>query len=149
MKIQTIPAAAMALLVGATLAFAAATKDDAVAMVKNAVDVIKTQGPERAYAEFNNGGPYSKGELYVMVRTLDGVVLAHATNPKLVGKNLIDQQDVDGKYFSRDLGELGRKQASFWYDFKFVNPETKKIQTKDMYCESLNQTIVCTGVYRP
>ncbi len=149
MQFRTIPVAAMTLLVGATLAFAASTKEDAVAMVKNAVNVIKTQGPEKAYAEFNNGGQYAKGELYVMVRTLDGVVLAHATNPKLVGKNLIDQHDVDGKYFSRDLGELGRKQASFWYDFKFVNPETKKIQTKDMYCESLNQTIVCTGVYRP
>jgi len=71
------------------------------------------------------------------------------TNPKLVGKNSSDQQDVDGKCFSRDLGELGRKQVSFWYDFKFVNPETKKIQTKDMYCESLSQTIVCVGVYRP
>ena len=118
-------------------------------MVKNAVAMIKTAGPDKAYADFNKGGPYVKGELYVMVRTIDGVVLAHATNPKLVGKNMIDQQDVDGKYFSRDLGELGRKQASFWYDFKFVNPETKKIQTKDMYCESLNQTIVCTGVYRP
>ncbi len=149
MQFRIIPVAAMALLIGATLAFAASTKEDAVAMVKNAVNLIKTQGPEKAYAEFNNGGQYAKGELYVMVRTLDGLVLAHATNPKLVGKNLIDEQDVDGKYFSRDLGELGRKQASFWYDFKFVNPESKKIQTKDMYCESLNQTIVCTGVYRP
>jgi len=125
MKSRTIPADVMILLAGATFAFAAATKDDAMAMVKNAVAVIKAEGAETAYADFNNGGQYSKGELYVMVRTLDGVVLAHATNPKLVGKNLSDQQDVDGKYFSRDLGELGRKQASFWYDFKFVDPETK------------------------
>jgi len=148
MKIRTIPAAVMLLLSGATLAFAAATKDDAMAMVKNAVAVIKAEGPEKAYADFDNDGQYSKGELYVMVRTFDGVVLARATNPKLVGKTLSDQQDVDGKYFLLDLGDLGRKQASFWYDFKFVNPETKKIQTKGMYCESLNQTIVCVGVYR-
>jgi hypothetical protein len=148
-KIRTILAAVMILLAGATLAFAAATKDDAMAMVKNTVAAIKAEGPGKAYADFNNGGQYSKGELYVMVRTLDGVVLAHVTNPKLVGKNSSDQQDVDGKCFSRDLGELGRKQVSFWYDFKFVNPETKKIQTKDMYCESLSQTIVCVGVYRP
>jgi cytochrome c len=149
MPIRTIAAVAIALLAGTTLAFAApATKDGAVAMVKNAVATIKAEGPEKAYAEFNKGGQYVDGELYVLVRTLDGVVLAHATNPKLVGKNLIDEQDVDGKYFSKDLGELGKKQASFWYDFKFVNPVTKKIQVKDLYCESLNQTIVCTGVYR-
>lgn len=148
MPIRTIAAVAIVLLAGITLALAA-SKDDAVTMVKKAVAAIKADGTEKAYAEFNKGGQYVDGELYVLVRTLDGVVLAHATNPKLVGKNLIDEQDVDGKYFSKDLGELGKKQASFWYDFKFVNPVTKKIQVKDLYCESLNQTIVCTGVYRP
>ena len=65
----------MILLVGGTLAFAAMTKEDAVAMVKNAVSVIKTEGPEKAYADFNKGEPYAKGELYVMVRTRDGVCL--------------------------------------------------------------------------
>ena len=50
---------------------------------------------------------------------------------------------------ARDLSEHGKKEASFWYDFKFVNPATKKIQVKDQYCESLNQTVVCAGVYRP
>jgi hypothetical protein len=30
-----------------------------------------------------------------------------------------------------------------------VNPATKKIQVKDQFCESLNQTVVCAGVYRP
>jgi hypothetical protein len=30
-----------------------------------------------------------------------------------------------------------------------VNPATKKIQVKDQYCESLNETVVCAGVYRP
>jgi cytochrome c len=46
------------------------------------------------------------------------------------------------------MGNLGRKEASFWYEFKFVNPATKKIQPKQMYCESLSQTIVCAGVYK-
>ncbi len=84
-----------------------------------------------------------------MSQGFDGVTLAHATNSKLVGKNMIEAQDVDGKYFARDLSEHGKKEASFWYDFKFVNPATEKIQVKDQYCESLNQTVVCAGVYRP
>jgi signal transduction histidine kinase len=148
MRFRTIAAVAITLLAGATLA-SAATKDDAVAMVKKAVALIKADGPDKAYAEFNKGGQFVDGELYVVVQRFDGTVLAQAANNKLVGKNLIDAQDVDGKYFSKGLVENGRNNASFWYDFKFVNPATKKIQMKDMYCESLGETVVCTGVYRP
>jgi cytochrome c len=77
------------------------------------------------------------------------VTVAHATIPKLVGKNMMEAQDVDGKFFAKDMTELARKNASFWYDFKFANPETKKIQVRDMYCETIEQTMICTGVYRP
>jgi cytochrome c len=148
MKIRTMIVAAMALLAGTTLALAA-TKDDAVTMVKKAVTLIKAEGPEKGYADINKGGEFLNGELYVVVETFDAKVLAQSANNKMVGKNLIDAQDVDGKYFSRDIGELARKQVSFWYDFKFVNPATKKIQPKDIYCERLNETAVCVGVYRP
>ena len=148
MRIKTVASVTIALLVGTTLAVAGATKDGAVAMVKSAVEAIKVEGPEKAYAEINKGGKFHDGELYVVVQGFDGTTLAHAVNAKLIGKNMIEAQDVDGKYFAKGLVELGRKQASFWYDFKFVNPATKKIQVKDMYCESLKETVVCTGVYR-
>lgn len=89
------------------------------------------------------------GEIYVVVSAFDGVTVAHATIPKLVGKNMMEAQDVDGKFFAKDMTELARKNASFWYDYKFVNPVTKKIQVKDYYCETLSSTRVCAGVYRP
>ena len=150
MRIRTIAAVAIACLGGSTLALAApVTKDDAVAMVKKAVAAIKADGPEKAYAEINKGGQFADGEIYVVVSNFDGVTVAHATNPKLLGKNMTEVQDVDGKYFSKNMTELARKETSFWYDYKFANPATKKIQVKDQYCESLNETVVCAGVYRP
>ena len=139
------------MLAGTALA-SAATKDDAVAMVKKAVAAIKADGKDKAYAAINEpGGKYQDGELYVVVSNFSSVTLAHATNPKLIGKNMTDVQDVDGKYFSKDMTELAQKQASFWYDYKFVNPATKKIQVKDNYCEVLasDSIRVCAGVYRP
>jgi cytochrome c len=149
MRIRTLAAVIFALLVGTTLAFADATKDDAMAIVKKAIAKIKAEGPEKAYVEINKGGEFLNGELYVIVQTFDAKMLVQSANNKMVGKDLIDAQDVDGNYFSRDLGELERKQVSFWYEFKFVNPATKKIQPKDIYCERLDQTVVCVGVYRP
>lgn len=149
MPIRTIAAVAIALLAGTTLALAV-TKDDAVTMVKKAVATIKDQGKDKAYVEISAAGSkFVDGEIYVVVQGFDGVTLAHATNPKLIGRNMIDEQDVDGKFFAKGLVENGQKQASFWYDFKFVNPATKKIQVKDMYCETVTPTVVCAGVYRP
>jgi hypothetical protein len=126
-----------------------ATKDQAVAMVKKAVDFIKQQGADKAYAEIDNkGGQFTDRDLYVVVYGLDGKVLAHGANAKLIGKDLIDAQDVDGKYFVKERVELAQKEASFWQDYKFVNPDSKRIEPKQMYCERLDQTAVCAGVYK-
>jgi len=143
--------AAIAFLIGTALATAGefATKDEAIAMVKKAAATIKEQGAEKAYAEFDaKGGKFTDRDLYVVVYGLDGKVLAHGANQKLVGKDLIDAQDVDGKYFVKERTELARKQASFWQDYKFVNPTTKKIEPKQMYCERVGETAVCAGVYK-
>jgi cytochrome c len=126
-----------------------ATKDEAQAMVKKAVSFVKAQGAEKGYAEISKkGGQFTDRDLYIVVYGLDGKVLAHGANEKLIGKDLIDAQDVDGKYFVKERTELGRKQATFWQDYKFVNPVSKKIEPKQMYCERLDETVVCGGVYK-
>lgn len=126
-----------------------ATKDEAVAMVKKAVAEIQQSGPDKAYAEFDKkGGPFTDRDLYVVVYGLDGKVLAHGSNAKLIGKDMIDAQDVDGKYFVKERTELARKQNEFWQDYKFVNPVTKKVEPKQMYCQRVGETAVCAGVYR-
>ena len=68
MRIRTLVIAAVALLAGTALA-SAATKDDAVAMVKKAVAAIKADG--KTYAVINTpGGQYQNGELYVVISDL-------------------------------------------------------------------------------
>ena len=149
MRMRMIASVAVALLAGTTVALAV-TKDDAIAMVKKTVAAIKADGVEKTYAAINTpGSQYQNGEVYAVVQGFDGTTLAHATNPKLVGKNMMEVQDVDGKYFAKEMATRGQKEASFWVDYKFPNPTTKKIQVKDMYCEALPPTTVCAGVYRP
>ena len=141
--------AVTACLGGSVFAAEWATKDEAQAMVKKAVAFVKAQGAEKGYAEISKkGGQFTDRDLYIVVYGLDGKVLAHGANEKLVGKDLIDAQDVDGKYFVKERVELGRKQATFWQDYKFVNPVSKKIEPKQMYCERLDETVVCGGVYK-
>src|SRR5262245_60980592 len=143
-------AAAMLLMSGAGVtAGEFATKDEAVAMVKKAHAFIKSEGPPKGYAEISNkAGRFTDRDLYVVVYGLDGKVLAHGANEKLVGKDMIDAQDVDGKFFVKERTELARQQAEFWQDYKFVNPTNKKVEPKQMYCVRNDETAVCAGVYR-
>lgn len=134
---------------GAAAAGGAATKEEATAMVKKAVSFIKEQGTEKAYAEISNkAGRFKDRDLYVVVYQLDGKVLAHGANEKFIGKDMSEAQDVDGKLYVKERIELANKQPTFWQDYKFVNPVSKKVEPKQMYCERLENTAVCGGVYK-
>jgi signal transduction histidine kinase len=138
------------------LAFAApaqaesnATKDEAMAMVKKGVAFIRANGKEKGYAEISTkGGKFNDRDLYLVVYGLDGTVHAHGANEKMIGKNLIDLKDVDGKPFVKERVELAQSKGTFWQDYKFTNPVSKKIEPKQMYCEKLDDTAVCGGIYK-
>lgn len=126
-----------------------ATEADATSMVKKGVTFIKANGRDKGYAEITSKtGPFRYQDLYLVVYGLDGTVHAHGANEKMVGKNLIDLKDVDGKAFVRERVELAKAKGTFWQDYKFTNPETKKIEPKTMYCERLEDVIVCGGIYK-
>jgi len=126
-----------------------ATAAEATAMVKKGVAFIKSNGKDKAYAAFDDkAGPFVDRDLYLTVYGMDGTVLAHGANAKMIGKNLIDLKDIDGKPFVKERMELAKTKASFWQDYKFTNPVTKKIEPKSMYCEKLDDTVVCGGIYK-
>jgi cytochrome c len=126
-----------------------ATKDEAVAMVKKGVAFIKKEGKEKGYTEITNKkGQFNDRDLYLVVYGLDGVVRAHGANDKMVAKNLMELKDVDGKPFVKERVEMGKANATFWQDYKFSNPVSKKIEPKQMYCERLEDTVVCGGIYK-
>lgn len=147
---QVILAAAAALLASNALAAGEhASKEEAVAMVKKGVAFIKASGKDKGYAEITSAtSQFKDRDLYLVVYGLDGMVHAHGANAKQVGRNLIDLKDIDGKPFVKERVELGMKNASFWQDYKFTNPVSKKIEPKSMYCERLDETVVCGGIYK-
>ena len=108
-----------------------ATKDDAVATVKKGIAFIKANGKDKGYAEVSNKeGQFIDRDLYLVVYGLDGTVRAHGANGKMVGKNLIDLKDVDGKAFVKERVDLAQSKGTFWQDYKFTNPVSKKIEPK-------------------
>jgi signal transduction histidine kinase len=149
---KTLIAAAVVASLGAVQSFAAeeyGSAAEAQAMVKKARQHMQKVGREQAYADFTGKkAPFVDRDLYVTVTSLSGPSLAHGLNPKMVGMDLSDYKDIDGKLYFRERFELAKAKGTFWQDFKFVDPLTKKVLPKSMYCELDNDVIVCTGIYK-
>lgn len=140
---------ALAFVSGSAIAAEYGTAKEAEALVQKAVAHIKSAGAETAYADFTGKkAGWVDRDLYVLVYDLNGKVLAHGQNPKQVGKELIGFKDADGKEFVKERVELAKSKGKFWQDYKFTDPETKKILPKSTYCEKLDNTAVCVGIYK-
>ena len=138
----------LALAVLPLAASANATKDEASAMVKKGVAFIKSSGKDKGYAEVSNKqGQFIKDDLYLVVYGLDGTVRAHGANEKMVGRDLIDNKDVDGKEFMKERVEMMKKGSTGWQNYKFRNPVSNQIEPKAMYLERSGDLIVGCGVY--
>ena len=121
---------------------------DAVALVKRGLAYLRAQGRDRGFAEIiNKQGQFTQRDLYLVVYGMDGTVYAHGANERLVGRNLLDMRDIDGHLVIRERVELARTRASFWQEYKYTNPISKRIEPKHTYCERLDDLIVCGGVY--
>lgn len=149
LAVTVVMAASAAFACGGAWADDQATKSEAEAMVNKGIAFIKANGKDKGYAEISSKqGQFKDRDLYLVVYGLDGKVWAHGANEKMVGRNLIELKDVDGKEFVKERVELGKAKTSFWQDYKFTNPVTRKVEPKSMYCERLDDTVVCGGVYK-
>jgi cytochrome c len=126
------------------------TAKEAEALVKKGVAFIKSNPREKALKEISsNKDVWVDRELYLVVYAMDGTALAHGTSPKMVGKNMLDLRDADGKEHIKERVETAKTKASFWQDYRTLNRDNKKIEPKSMYCERANELIVCGGIYKP
>jgi signal transduction histidine kinase len=126
------------------------TADEAMAMAKKAIAYLKAHGKDKAFAEINDPrGQFTDRDLYVVVYDLNGKNLAHGQNPRMIGKDLIDIRDGDGKYYMRERIEIAKTKGKGWQDYKFLDPLTKKIEPKSMYVEKVDDVIIGCGIYKP
>jgi hypothetical protein len=122
------------------------TPEEAKAMALKAALFLQQQGPDKAFPVFNDkAGPFHDRDLYVMVYDTTGKNVSHGANTALIGKDLIDLKDTDGKYLIRDLVSV--KDQSF-IDYKWPHPATKKIEPKTTYVVRVGDYLVGVGAYR-
>ncbi len=125
------------------------TPPEAEAMVKKAIQLIKADGRDKAFAEINNTkGKFVDRDLYIFVYDMNGKCVAHGFNAKMIGKDLIEMKDPDGKYFVKERIEICKTKGKGWQDYKFTDPITKQLEPKSAYVERVENLIVGCGVYK-
>ena len=143
----------LALFATAGIAQERGTKEEAKALAEAAAAHVKKVGADKAFKDFSNDkAAWTRKDLYVIAFDLTGNCLAHGANEKLIGKNLIEMKDQNGKYFTRSIIEIAAKSpaGNGWTDYEWVHPQTKKLEPKSTYSIKLAgfDGVVGVGIYR-
>jgi cytochrome c len=120
-----------------------------VSFVDSAVAYAKTNGKEKALAEFSNpNGSFVRGELYIYAYDFNGTTLAHPFNPEKIGVNRMNETDPQGGYFIRNLTAAARNGTGF-VQFSYINPaHNNTAELKLGYVEKVDDTwYLGSGIY--
>ena len=144
-------ATALCLALASTCALAnEPTEKDAIALTERGAALMKAKGKAEMMKKINAKDPeFVQGELYIDMRDLkSGIVLAHPYNPSIVGKDLTDVPDANGKKYRREIIELAAAKGKGWVDYQYKNPTTGKIEPKTTYILLVDDVVLEAGIYK-
>ncbi|PQP01165.1 cache type 2 domain-containing protein [Massilia phosphatilytica] len=145
----TVVATALTLSCAGALA-AEPTEKDAIAMAERGAAMVKTKGKDEVMKRITSKDPeFVQGSLYIDMRDVKtGIVLAHPYNPSIVGKDLTDVPDANGKKYRREIIELAAAKGKGWVDYQYKNPTTGKIEPKTTYILLVDGVVLEAGLYK-
>lgn len=147
----TATVVATALLLSCTSALAAEpTEKDAIAMAERGAAMVKAKGKDEVMKRISAKDPeFVQGSLYIDMRDVKtGIVLAHPYNPSIVGKDLTDVPDANGKKYRREIIELAAAKGKGWVDYQYKNPTSGKIEPKTTYILLVDGVVLEAGLYK-
>ena len=103
-------------------------------IVDDAVNILQHEGKVKAFARFNSSADkFIFLNSYIFVKTLEGMELVNPFSPQMVGENIINKQDANGKYFVKEELEILQNQESCWMDYMWPKPGAEKPSLKMSY----------------
>lgn len=137
-------------LIGAAAIASEPTEKDAVSMTERGAAFVKANGKDELMKHIAAKDPeFCQGALYIGMRDIKtGIMLAHPYNPSIVGKDLTDVPDANGKKYRRDIIELAAAKGKGWVDYQYKNPTTGKIEPKTTYVMKVNDVVLEAGIYK-
>ncbi|MEM7293663.1 MAG: cache domain-containing protein [Pseudomonadota bacterium] len=135
---------------GSSLANLRGSPDEAKALAESAANYLLHAFDRRvALGEMTPPEPrFVDRDLYVFVLDLEGNLLAHGDNPKIVGKNLSKLKDVDGQLIVKNaINTAINKRAGWTPQYRFPDPISKKLGVKQSYVILVEGMVVGVGFF--
>jgi signal transduction histidine kinase len=126
-----------------------------VSLVEDAARLMERKG-EQAFREFaEQDSKWLNDDYYLFVYALDGTCMFHPVTPELIGKNVIDLKDMNGKPIVRQITDVGRKgenDASGWVFYLWQNqtqliPSWKSAYVRKVVAPNGQTYVVGSGSY--
>lgn len=122
--------------------------EEARDLLKRATAALRAN-PSQALEEFNKpNGRFTHHDLYVFAVGLnDGKFHAMGANPGLVGLDVKDLKNAEGKPIIQDMINIAKEKGSGEYEYSWRNPANNKVEKKHSYVEKVGDYVVGVGYY--
>jgi hypothetical protein len=127
------------------------TQDEALAMVKRAIEFANANGVEALIADVNklSQSQFVDRDMYLFVMDIETANwAAHSNNPRAVGFGADTKDPVTGRLFVREMQQLMKTQGSGWTDYHWQHPITNENQPKSCYMERYGNYGIGCGIHK-
>ncbi len=146
--------AVVGILCAAFLAMVTANEDlgspaAAKALAERAAAMVKAEGKEKTLAALSDpkNDDFVQGSLYVFAMDMNGVLLAHPHNPKLIGRSFLIERDFNGYPYGREIVNTAKTDFNGWVDYVFTDPVSHKLRRKSTFVLRVDDILVGCGYY--
>jgi cytochrome c len=125
------------------------TAEEAKTLMEKAVAYLKANGKDKAFEAFNNKkGDFVNKDLYIFVLDLNGKILSHGANEKLIGRDMMATKDKNGQLFIKKMVDLANAEGKGEVEYYWDNPVTKQVAAKVSILEKVGDVLVACGYYK-
>ena len=118
------------------------------AFVQQAIERYERDGRAATLAYYN-GMASVDGEWYVFIVDQNGILIAHATAPGLLGKSLYGPEGIDSSGYAFGAEIAAATEEGVWVDYRYRNPVTGAEGSKHSWVVRRDGLIFGSGWYEP
>lgn len=147
-------AAAFLLLIAAPLPAAeracgrAGTPAEAQALAEKAARHLAAVGLRQSFADFlTPGAGFLPHDLYVFVFDGEGTMLLNVQYPGLIGGNIANAVDANGRHFMLEAMHRADREGATWTEYTWYNPCNGTVMPKSTHIIKVGDVFVAVGAY--
>ncbi len=116
--------------------------------VKQAINMYKADGLE-AIVDYYNRPESVDGQWYVFIADRDGLMIAQAANPALVGQRVDEIPGPNNNFPAGKAVAAVADEDGTWYSYGFRNPSTGAVERKHTWAVEYDGLLFASGWYEP